>query len=114
MLQGHILWIFCAKKLKEDCHVDWAKGFLDKVLKSPFYYGVMVWKNREYPHRYPALITKLLYDQVQQLKDGFNKKPFKYAGQPYIYRGLLRCAQCGLAITPEKAQRACLLPLYPV
>ena len=93
--------LLCSK-IKEDCHVDWAKGFLDKVLKNPFYYGVMVWKNKEYAHQYPALITKLLFDQVQQIKDGFNKKPFKYAGQPYIYRGLLRCAQCGLAITPEK------------
>src|SRR5688572_3909880 len=26
----------------------------------------------------------------------------KYAGKPYIYRGLLRCNDCGLAITPEK------------
>ena len=23
-------------------------------------------------------------------------------GKPYIYRGLIRCAHCGLAITPEK------------
>lgn len=89
-------------KLKEDFQVEWAKGVLDKVLKNPFYYGVMVWKGKEYPHRYPPLITKMLFDQVQQMKDNFNKKPFKYAGQPYIYRGLLRCAHCGLAITPEK------------
>ena len=39
---------------------------------------------------------------VQQVIAGFNKKPFKYAGKPYIYRGLIRCAHCGLAITPEK------------
>lgn len=90
------------EKLKAIYNVDWAVGFLDKVLKNPFYYGVMVWKGREYPHRYTPLITKLLFDQVQCTKDSFNKKPFKYAGQPYIYRGLLRCAQCGLAITPEK------------
>lgn len=36
------------------------------------------------------------------MKARFNKQKFKYAGKPYIYRGLIRCAQCGLAITPEK------------
>lgn len=33
---------------------------------------------------------------------GFNKKPVKYAGLPYIYRGMLRCAECDCSITPEK------------
>jgi site-specific DNA recombinase len=58
--------------------------------------------NKLYPHRYPAIITKTLFEQVQTVKSNFNKKQFKYAGKPYIYRGLIRCAQCGLAITPEK------------
>ncbi|RLC33154.1 hypothetical protein DRH14_05345 [Candidatus Shapirobacteria bacterium] len=48
------------------------------------------------------MIEKPLFDQVQKIKAGFNKKPFKYAGKPYIYRGLLRCGHCGLSITPEK------------
>ena len=39
---------------------------------------------------------------MQDVKNGYKKKKFKYAGKPYIYRGLIRCAQCGLAITPEK------------
>jgi len=36
------------------------------------------------------------------VKSNFNKKPVKYAGLPYIYRGLIRRAECGLSITPEK------------
>ena len=78
------------------------KGYIDKVLKNPFYYGIMLVKGKEYPHRYPPIITQALFEQVQQVKDGFNKKRYKYAGMPYIYRGLLRCGECGLAITPEK------------
>ncbi len=30
------------------------------------------------------------------------KKPFKYAGHNYIYRGLIRCGECDSAITPEQ------------
>lgn len=90
------------KKLKEEFGVNWSKGYTDKVLKDRFYYGEMVWKGKVYPHKYLPLITKALFEQVQQIKNGFNKKRFKYAGKPYIYRGLLRCGHCGLAVTPEK------------
>lgn len=89
------------KKLKKEYGVDWSHGFTDKILKDHFYYGVMTWNKKMYPHKYTPIITKALFDQVQQIKAGFNKKRFKYAGKPYIYRGLLRCGHCGLAITPE-------------
>ncbi len=94
------------KKLKEDYGVNWSKGLLDKILKCHFYYGVMVWKGKMYPHRYPPLITQTLFDRVQQIKAGFHKKKFKYAGLPFIYRGLLRCSHCGLAVTPERKIKA--------
>ncbi len=90
------------KKLKDEHGVNWSKGVIDAILKRPFYYGTMQVNGKMYPHRYPPIITKTLFDQVQQIKAGFNKKTFKFAGKPYIYRGLLRCGHCGLAITPEK------------
>lgn len=94
-------------KLKKEYGVDWSKGFTDKVLKDHFYYGLMTWNKgkpneKTYSHNYTHIIEKPLFDQVQQIKAGFNKKPFKYAGKPYIYRGLMRCGHCGLAVTPEK------------
>lgn len=90
------------KKINKEYGLRWSKGYLDLVLKNPFYHGVMIAKGTQYPHRYPPIITKTTFDQVPFVKTSFNKKRFKYAGKPYIYRGLLRCAQCGLAITPEK------------
>lgn len=90
------------EKLKKDYGIDWPKGSLGKVLNNPFYHGVMIVNNKEYPHRYPPIITKALFDQVQKVKEEFDNKPIKYKGKPYMYRGLLRCAECGLAITPER------------
>ncbi|MDQ3098268.1 MAG: recombinase family protein [bacterium] len=89
-------------KLKEEHGIGWSHGFTDKVLKDHFYYGIMTWKQKAYKHKYTPIISKQLFEQVQSIKLSFNKKRYKYAGKPYIYRGLLRCGQCGLAITPEK------------
>ena len=99
------------KKVKKDYGISWPKGSLGKLLKKPFYHGTMLIKlkkddkdapKKAYPHRYSTLISKSLFDQVQQVSGVFKKKPVKYAGKPYIYRGLLRCEHCGCAITPEK------------
>ncbi len=97
-----IQWICYARKLKKIMGLHGPKAILGRVLTKPF----LLWnddrKGKLYPHRYPTIITKALFDQVQQIKEGFKKKPFKYAGYPYIYRGLIRCDECGLSITPEK------------
>ena len=92
-----------AKKISAEYGLKWSKSYVDKLLINHFYYGVMEVKGKMYPHVYPPIITKALFDKAQQVKAGFNKKNrYKYAGRPYIYRGLIRCAECGLAITPEK------------
>src|SRR3990167_1456056 len=91
-------------KLKNEHNIGFSKGYIDAIMKNPFYYGVMRYNGNLYPHRYEPVITKELFDKVQEIKAGFNKKHFKYAGLPYMYRGLIRCADCGCMITPEKAK----------
>lgn len=89
-------------KLKDDYNINFSKGYIDAILKNPFYYGQMLFKGKLYPHKYPPLISKELFDKVQDLKAGYNKKHFKFAGLAYLYRGLIRCAFCGCIVTPEK------------
>ncbi len=90
------------QKLKTDFSIKLSKSYVARILSNPFYYGEMVVKEKIYKHRYPPIISRILFDQVRQVKDSFNKQPFKYAGLSYMYRGLMRCGHCGLAITPEK------------
>jgi site-specific DNA recombinase len=89
-------------KLREDFGVKLQNSFLEKALRKPFYYGEMHANGEIYKHNYPPLISKELFDQVQQVKSRFNKQPIKYAGLPFIFRGLMRCSICGMAITAEK------------
>ncbi len=90
------------EKINKKYNLKWSKAHVGNVLKNPFYYGVMIVKGQMYPHRYETIISESLFDQVKTIIEGFKKKPAKYVGKPYIYRGLIRCAHCGLAITPEK------------
>jgi len=78
-------------------------GMIHSTLQNPFYYGMMRVKNELYQHRYEPLISKELFDKVQQVRLGYHKKPFKYAGKPFVLRGLVKCAdpQCGCTITAE-------------
>lgn len=90
------------QKIKTEYGIIWSQGYVDQILKTHFYHGIMERNKNMYPHRYPPIITKMLFDQVQRVKASFNKKPAKFAGLPYLYRGLLRCAECDLSITPGK------------
>ncbi|MBP7700520.1 recombinase family protein [Candidatus Woesebacteria bacterium] len=88
--------------LKNDYDIKWSKGYIDHVLKNSFYYGLMVWNGKSYPHKYTPIISKLLFDQVQAVKSGHNKKKFKYQSKTQsIYQGLIRCHECGCSVTPD-------------
>ena len=89
-------------KLKEVFDLEFSKGKIDFILKNPFYCGTMNYNEQEYPHYYDRIITQELFDKVQEIKAGYHKKHFKYAGLPFLYRGLIRCADCGCLITPER------------
>ena len=101
---GAFSMLLVKQKLMKDYGLDFSKGFIDNILKNPFYYGEILNKGVLYPHRYQTIIKRELFDKVQKIKASYNKKHFKFAGLPYVYRGLIRCADCGCMVTPEKAK----------
>lgn len=74
---------------------------VEHILNNPFYFGVMKVKGELYPHKYPSLISESLFDQVQDVMAGHNKTPFKYAGNPILFRGLITCEHCGCTVTGD-------------
>lgn len=103
-----------AKKTKEWglTNIRGKEGFLStqqihKIITNPFYYGMMLYKKRNklFPHKYPPLISKELYDACQAVRKGWNKKPFKYGGKDYLFRGILRCAVSGRAATADTKKK---------
>ena len=84
-----------------------SRAHLHRLLQNTFYYGVMkVQKTgREYPHIYEPLITKELYDACQAVRLGWKKKPFKYAGKEYVFRGMITCAVTGRVVSADTKKR---------
>lgn len=58
------------------------------VLGNPFYYGEMLVKGKLHRHIYEPLVSKALWDKVQEQKAANGSKPFKYGELPFLYRGI--------------------------
>ena len=79
-----------------------AKSQVEAMLKNPFYSGVMNTKNGLFPHHYEPLISQqLLFQRVQDVFAGFDKKPFKAATTAYILKGLITCDKCRCLASPR-------------
>lgn len=90
-----------AKIMRETYGIYKPTSKVQKMLRNPFYYGVMHVKGKEYPHRYDPIISRNLFEDVQKVLDGFHKSHFIYAGKEFTYRSIFTCKECGCRITAE-------------
>ncbi|HHT78492.1 MAG TPA: recombinase family protein [Actinobacteria bacterium] len=75
---------------------------IHKMLQNPFYFGLMRIKGNLYPHKYEPIIDEFLFNKCQKVRNNRQKKPFKYASKPFIFRGLIKCDYCGCSITTDR------------
>jgi DNA invertase Pin-like site-specific DNA recombinase len=76
------------------------KSTIHKILRDPIYYGDFKWNDKIYKGKHPAIISKELFDEVQNTFSRYNK-PEKIQKHNFAFTGLLTCAKCGCAITAE-------------
>jgi hypothetical protein len=62
---------------------------------------MFAWKGRTYQGDHEPLVSMELFERTQAVfrKDG---KPLHKPEQQFAYGGVLKCARCGCAITPER------------
>ncbi len=89
------------KKVLDDYKVKMSNGNISKILTNTFYYGLMFHKGQLFSHIYETIIDRQLFDKVQEIRNGFNKKRRKIHAKPAVYRGKLTCAVCGCSASPE-------------
>jgi site-specific DNA recombinase len=75
------------------------KGALHHLITNPFYYGTMLWCGKLYPGNHEPLVTKALFDRVQERLQG--KATPRGQTRTFPFRGLLSCRYCGCQLTAE-------------
>ncbi len=81
---------------------DLANSNYQKILKNPFYYGVIRYLGEYYEGKHTPLISKALYDKCQEVMARKSRHTHAQKGlKPYVYRAAFRCAECGCYITTE-------------
>jgi site-specific DNA recombinase len=93
-------WGFKTKQRKRSGGKPLSLSNLYRILKNPFYAGIIEWAGKTYPGKHPAMVTLDQFDQVQRLlaPRGQPRPHIKFAP----YTGLIRCGECGLSITVEE------------
>ena len=76
-----------------------AKGYLERLLKNPFYTGLFVWEGKAYQGTHTPLISAELFEQVQAAFQRRNKPIYKK--HDFAFSGLLHCAYDHCAVTAE-------------
>ena len=75
------------------------------ILHNPFYYGRFEYprgSERWYDGMHKPMITKSEYDAIQTLLKKRHQPTTKKPANTFPYRGLVKCGECGAAVTAEE------------
>ncbi len=75
------------------------KSNIERIINNPFYCGTMVFMGKSYPHKYPTLITKELYEKCQRVKVERHSARTVYKSIPFVFNTFVRCAECKCMIS---------------
>jgi DNA invertase Pin-like site-specific DNA recombinase len=95
-------WGLVTRKRKRIGGSPFTKSAIYKMLKSPFYAGVIEWAGKTYPGKHEPMVTLSEFEEVQEIL-GRPGRP-RRKKHDFPYRGLLRCGECGFAVTAENKQ----------
>jgi DNA invertase Pin-like site-specific DNA recombinase len=75
------------------------KSRIEDMLKDEFYYGHMRWNGILYKGNHEPIITKEMFDKVQDVRLG--RKSPHYKSHEYLFRKMFKCGECEGTITAQ-------------
>ncbi|MDO8664922.1 MAG: recombinase zinc beta ribbon domain-containing protein, partial [Candidatus Liptonbacteria bacterium] len=73
---------------------------IQSILSNSFYYGVFKYNGELYDGKHEPMIAKKLFEACQKVMAD-RSRPKKPSQKEYPFRNLLKCGECGCAITSE-------------
>jgi site-specific DNA recombinase len=103
--KGNISVAELRKQIRQESGRVYAKGYLHKILKNPFYVGFYQWGDTTYKGTHPLFVDPAMFQRVQDIFAGYNRP--KHRHHEFAFgSGLLRCGYDDCLITAEiKKQR---------
>jgi site-specific DNA recombinase len=71
------------------------RSTLARLLRNPYYTGVLLWKGAVYPGNHPPLVSQEIFDAVQAVLDAHNVAGDKPQVHRHYLKGSVRCGTCG-------------------
>lgn len=84
-----------------------SKATLYKMLRDPFYSGLMPCRGKTYQGTHPAMVTPEEFKEVEWLIDQHVRPVTKPQRLWFTYRGLLICGRCQAAVTAKYTTNPC-------
>jgi site-specific DNA recombinase len=77
------------------------------MFRNPFYMGYLRYSGKIYQGKHTAMVTKAEFDRVQELISPHNapRPETTEEPDPFPYRGLIKCGECGCLITYTRTIR---------
>ena len=76
-----------------------AYSYIYEMFRNPFYYGYFKYWNKVYKGKHKPMVSKEEFDKVQEIMSSdLTTRPKSY---DFAYTGLMKCGECGAAITAE-------------
>jgi site-specific DNA recombinase len=71
-----------------------------RMFQNPLYCGIIRYQGESYEGKHVPIVSKALFDKVQEMtRQKTKSRPPRL--KPYLYRGFLRCGECGCFVTTE-------------
>lgn len=78
-----------------------SKAALYRLLRDPFYAGLMVVRGETYTGTHESVVTMTEFETAQAVLDGRLRPTERPQHRVFAYRGLVRCGRCGAAVTAK-------------
>jgi len=96
----NIAGFFAKSNLKSYQDKTLSESRVQFMLQNPIYYGLIRFNNELYQGVHEPIISKKLFDLVQEVMSNRGKKQ-RQRKHEFIFSGLMRCGGCGCLITAE-------------